>query len=203
MNAGIDITLNPDPGHIRSKERSKQMQHAMHDWIDRTSAAMRTLLMLYLLGLASLLAGCSREDKVAVEVTGYNHMPYWSIRGFSVNGGSGRNLSPGDGGPGGTCCVEIPKHWRPGMKAKVSWAYDTDQGGPRPPPPQEAEVEIPEYAPENLGSVQVHFYPNHRIKVVVSMYSLGSPAYPMSPEDMLPWKVREDLIEYYKEKGWK
>ncbi|MFC5472409.1 DUF3304 domain-containing protein [Paraherbaspirillum soli] len=186
------FTLNPDPGHVRSNERSKQMQHAM-----------RTLLMLYLLGLASLLAGCS-EEKIAVSVTGYNHMTDWSVSDFAVNGGSGRNLSPGDGGPGGTCCVELPKHWRPGMKAKVSWSYDVKQSDPRtPPPPQEAEVEIPEYTPENLGTVQVHFYPNHRIKVVVSRYTLGSPAYPMSPEDMLPWKVREDLIEYYKEKGWK
>ncbi|MFC5472408.1 DUF3304 domain-containing protein [Paraherbaspirillum soli] len=197
MNDVIDFTLNPNPGHVRNNERSNQMQHAMHDWIDRAGAAMRTLLMLYLLGLASLLAGCSKEDKVAVEVSGYNHMPDWSISGFSVNGGSGPNLSPESGGGGFSCCVEIPKRWKPGMKAKVSWSYDTDQGGPRPPPPQEAEVEIPEYTPENLGTVQVHFYPNHRIKVVASRYSLGHPKYPLPKEDWAPWTLNEDWARNY------
>ncbi|MFC5472407.1 DUF3304 domain-containing protein [Paraherbaspirillum soli] len=166
--------------------------------IKRIGIGLRTVLILLALGLLPAIAGCE-EEKIPVSVTGYNHMPYWSIRGFSVNGGSGPNVTPEAGGGKFSCCVEIPKHWRPGMKAKVSWAYDTDQGGPRPPPPQEAEVEIPEYTPENLGSVQVHFYPDHRIKVVVSRYGITSPCGPLSDDDKLPWKTRQDLIEYYLE----
>ena len=80
------------------------------------------------------------------------------------------------------------------MKVKVQWSYDTTQGGPRPPPSQEAEVEIPEYSSE-AGSIQAHFYPNHKVKVVVSNYGIRHPRYPMSDEDKLPWKTREDLLE--------
>lgn len=170
----------------------------MNNVIDRASAGVRTLLGLCVLGVAGLLAGCS-EEKIPVDITGYNHISDWSISGFSINGGGGGNLSPGDGGPSGSCCIEIPLHWRAGLKAKVTWGYDTKQSDPRTPPPsQEAEVDIPEYTPENIGPVQVHFYPNHRIKVVVSKYYLGNPKYPMDPEDMLPWTVRQDLIEHDK-----
>lgn len=172
----------------------------MSNVIDRVNAGLRTLLMSCVLGGVGLLAGCS-EEKVPASITGYNHIPDWSISGFSINGGSGSNLDPGTGGSSISCCVEIPKHWRPGLKAKVTWSYDTTQTDPRtPPPPQEAEVDIPEYTPENMGSAQVHFYPNHRIKVVISKYYLGNPKYPMSPEDMLPWSVDQSLIQYYKER---
>src|SRR5450830_56426 len=155
------------------------------------------------LGLLASLSGCAKE-MIPVSVTGYNHMKDESIAGFSVNGGSGGNLAPESADEGGMCCVSIPERWRPGMKATVTWEYGYSSRDSGPPfPPQKVVVDIPEYTPENLGNVQVHFYSNHRIKVVVSRYGIRGPAYPMSSEDMLPWKVREDLIEYYKERGWK
>ncbi|WP_038489947.1 DUF3304 domain-containing protein [Collimonas arenae] len=196
MNNVTDSNVDTDVSNMRRFATNKKRL----SWSNQIGSVTRSLLMLSTLGIAGLLAGCS-EEKIPVEITGYDHIPDWSISGFSINGGSGRNLDPGTGGPGGSCCIEIPKHWRPGLKAKVIWGYDTKQTDPRTPPPsQEAEVDIPEYTPENLGAAQVHFYPNHRIKVVISKYYLGSPKYPMSPEDMLPWTVDQSLIEYYKKR---
>lgn len=196
MNNVIESTDYSNIGTMRGLVADRKL----FSWPSQIGISVRFFMILSAFVVSGLLAGCS-EEKIPVEITGYNHIPDWSISGFSINGGSGRNLDPGTGGPGGSCCIEIPKHWRPGLKAKVIWGYDTTQTDRRtPPPPQEVEVDIPEYTPENLGAAQVHFYSNHRIKVVISKYYLGSPKYPMSPEDMLPWTVDQSLIEYYKKR---
>jgi hypothetical protein len=145
-----------------------------------------------------LLFGCI-DATIPASVTGYNHMSDWGIERFSVDGASGPNITPGGGGSKFSCCASLP-YWRPGMKVKVQWAYDTTQGGPTPPPPQEAIVEVPQYSSEG-GDIQAHFYPDHKVKVVVSNYGIEHPRYPMSEEAKWPWKTRQDLIEYEKNQG--
>lgn len=148
--------------------------------------------------LAVMLTACDNNDTLAGDVTGYNHMPDsgWSIAGFTVNGAGGPNIQPESGGGKFSCCMSFPKYWHPGMKAKVRWSYDVMVGDSRkPPPPQEAEVDIPEYTPKTAGAVNVHFYPDHRIKVVISRYSIEHPRYPMSEEDKKPWVTRADFVD--------
>ena len=157
------------------------------------NVSLKKKLGLLAAGVCMLLAGCG-DEMVPASVGGYNHMNDWGIASFTVDGAGGPNLTPESGGGGSSCCGRVPARWRPGMKVKVQWSYDTTQGGPRPPPSQEAEVEIPEYSSE-AGSIQAHFYPNHKVKVVVSNYGIRHPRYPMSAEDKLPWKTREDLLE--------
>lgn len=88
------------------------------------------------------------------------------------------------------------------MKAKIAWEY---QGGTKIPPPpssQEIEIDIPEY--KKPGRFQVHFYDNHKIKVVISGCSIGHPFYPMSKQDKLPWEAnfsKEEAIEVEKRGG--
>ncbi|XQA63140.1 DUF3304 domain-containing protein [Xanthomonas sacchari] len=138
------------------------------------------------------LSGCG-NDRLPASVTGYNHMSDWSIERFTVDGASGPNLSPEEGGGGGSCCASIPRRWHPGMKVKIQWTYDTTQNGPQPPSPQEAIVDLPQY-PSQGGDIQVHFYPDHKVKVVISEYGIGHPLYPMSEEDKRPWETRKDLL---------
>ncbi|RQO48811.1 hypothetical protein DBV14_19320 [Variovorax sp. KBW07] len=147
--------------------------------------------------LVLMLIACDNNEMLAGDVTGYNHMPDsgWSIAGFTINGAGGSNAQPGSGA-GNSCCMSFPKHWQPGMKAKIRWVYDVKVGDPRtPPPPQEAEVDIPEYTTKTAGAVQVHFYSDHRVKVVISIYGLGHPRYPMTAEDKLPWVTRNDIVD--------
>ena len=149
--------------------------------------------------VAIMLGACSDNDMLAGDVTGYNHMPVsggWSIAGFTVNGAGGPGIQAESGGGKFSCCMSFPRHWHPGMTAKVSWFYDVKVGDSRtPPPPQEAVVEIPEYTPKTAGAVQVHFYSDHRIKVVISTYGLRHPRYPMSEEDKKPWTTRTDIVD--------
>jgi hypothetical protein len=145
-----------------------------------------------------MLTACDNNEMLAGDVGGYNHMPDsgWSIAGFTINSAGGPNIQPESGGGKFSCCMSFPKHWHPGMKAKVRWFYDVQVGDPRTPPPrQEAEVEIPEYTPKTAGAVNVHFYADHRIKVVISRYSIDHPRYPMSEQEKLPWVTRRDIVD--------
>ncbi|WPH18836.1 DUF3304 domain-containing protein [Variovorax paradoxus] len=150
------------------------------------------------MGACALLAGCA-DERVPASVEGYNHMSDRSVLSFTVDGAGGPNLGPESGGGGSSCCASIPARWRPGMKVKVEWSYGSGaEGTPPPPPPQEAIVEIPEYS-KRTGDIQAHFYPNHKVKVVISNYGIEHPRYPMSEEDKLPWETSKQLLEYEKE----
>ncbi|MGO4812258.1 DUF3304 domain-containing protein [Cupriavidus sp. 2MCAB6] len=156
-------------------------------------ASLRAVLLSSVLFLLLRLGGCT-DDMIPVEVTGYNHMDKRAIVSFTVNGAGGPNLGPGGGGGSFNCCIEIPKRWRPGMKAKIRWEYGSGDDSPR-----EAEVAIPKYTAQNRGAVQVHFYPEHRVKIVVSRYSLGHPANPLPQKDWAPWTLNEDWARNYHE----
>jgi hypothetical protein len=158
----------------------------------------------YLFGYSVFLSISACGDKMApASVVGYNHTSDRSIYYFTVNGAMGSNLSEESGGGKSSCCVSIPERWRPGLKANVAWEYDTRQEDPNPPPPsQEIEVDIPEY--KKPGTFQVHFYGNHKIKVIISNCSIGHPFYPMSKQDKLPWESSgsvEDAIDSEKRGG--
>lgn len=143
-----------------------------------------------------LAATACADSTSSVSLRGYNHMKVLAISSFTVNGGAGPNVDTESGG-GETCCVSIPKRWRPGLKAKVSWSYDQNDDVKTPlPPDQEAEVDIPEY--HSVGAVQVHFYEKHKIKIIVSRCSPRHPFYPMDATDRAPWEpsgTKEDARE--------
>lgn len=131
------------------------------------------------------------SEMVAVSVVGYNHIEDKSIIEYSVNDGGGAPIPPFHGGGSFTCCVKIPLYWRPNLKAKVSWRYGGDPQGKWS---QVVTVEIPEYTPENMGSLQVHFYSNNRVIVISTQYELGHPWNPLPEEDRAPWSIDEAVV---------
>lgn len=147
----------------------------------------------------------SAENSVPASITGYNHSKIEFIDGFSVNGAGGANLSPEGGGGNQSCCVTIPARWRPGLQAKIAWVYGSVAStGRSAPPPQEKMVAIPEY--KTPGSVHVHFYDEHKVKIVISTCSIEHPFYPMSQAEILPWAARfskEEALDSEKRGGAK
>ena len=163
--------------------------HKLKNYTSHLRTAIQWLTPFLVIGL---IVSCL-DNKATVEITGYDHMQKRAILWFTVNDASGPNLFPESGGGKYNCCIEIPKRWHRGMKATVRWQYGTGDDSPR-----EAVVDIPEYTSENLGPVQVHFYDNHRVKVVVSKFGVRSPCGPLREEEKAPWKTRQDLIEYHR-----
>ncbi|QDL54686.1 DUF3304 domain-containing protein [Rhodoferax aquaticus] len=153
--------------HTRCTRSLKRMAHGVR----KALAPMAAVLAL------AALSGCA-EPTSSAGVTGYNHTSNRSIYTFSVNGSMGMNLPPESGGGGTTCCTTIPSQWHPGIKVKVRWVYQGGTELPPAPPPQEAEVELPRYTQDDIGRVAVHFFPDHKIKVVVTDMAIWHPQYP-------------------------
>lgn len=152
------------------------------------------IVRYFVLLVACLVCAACKSSTTAVSVTAYNHMKRVPIYSFSVNGGGGGGNIGGESGGAQSCCIVIPDQWRPGLKARIAWEYDSYPDDPLPPlPSQEVEVEVPEYA--NPGVFQVHFYSGHKVKIVVSSCRPGHAFYPMNPEDLLPWLPRETKEE--------
>ena len=200
----IQNAHNPQLFHSRSVLRPltnrEQMQRVNAMCVSKPAATGLScsgqifvgMLLMFMLTLTA----CS-EKMMPAGITGYNHSKLHPIADFTVNGSMGSNLNQESGGGKESCCVKIPEKWHPGIKATVAWVYDRDQGDTNPvPPPQEKVVEIPEY--KHGGRLEVHFYDNHRVLVLVSRCGLGNPFYQMSDKDKLPWVdegTKEDVME--------
>jgi len=152
-------------------------------FVDRELSMTTLLAPLRWLALALMFAlgsgACSSKEKtVGLEIVDYNHTIDRSIYNLSVNGAGAPGSGPRSGGGSFTCCVQIPKIWHPGMKVKIAWEYQAGDILPPPPPNQAVEVEVPQYGPNDLGFFAVHFYPGHKVKVLVTRLTIKHPDYP-------------------------
>jgi len=149
-----------------------------------------------------LVASCS-ERTVGVSVTGYNHTKDKYVYMFSVNGAGGPNIEPNEGGGKMVCCASLPAEWRPGMRAKIWWQYGRKNDGDPQPPPQQIELEVPNYG-KRVGDIHVHFYDDDKVNLVISSCDLEHPLYPMDEKSRLPWKAKsskEDYLKWAKKAG--
>lgn len=163
---------------------------------------MRKFKSIALILLASGFLSACKEPTVTAEIVGYNHTSDRPIYIFTVNGAMGPNVMPLSGGGSHSCCVALPEKWHPGLHAKIQWEYDRMTENSPQLPPQSVEIEIPKY--ERPGNFHVHFYDNHKIKVVISSCSAEHPFYPMDAKSLLPWKAdrsKEDYLKYENPKG--
>jgi hypothetical protein len=152
----------------------------------------RFLSLLLALFLLPAVAGCE-EDKTAIKFGGYDHNEDVWVAGFTIDDKVGSGIG------GFSCCVVIPRKWRPGLKVKISWSYIKNSVNQNPPPPQEAVVEIQEYNRKDIGHLDVHFYPGHKVKAIVTLYGLRSPFYPLKKEDWHPYEVDQNIINLYRD----
>ncbi|RYF28051.1 MAG: DUF3304 domain-containing protein [Comamonadaceae bacterium] len=137
----------------------------------------RSLRTFCLIALASWLGGC-QEPTAGVSVVAYNHTIDRSIYMFTVDGRYGGGVSPESGGGGMVCCAQLPRRWHPDLKVRIRWEYQGGTEIPPPPPPHEVDVSVPRYQPAEMDELNVHFYPDHKVKVVVSNKTILHPDYP-------------------------
>ena len=177
------------PLSVREKIQRSDASACLARWL-------RHAMALSLLALASACQPAEPEEPAkpasyAAGITGYNFTSE-GVQEFYVNGQWGSNLPMYGGGGGTTCCVNVPKRWRPGLVAKIDWTtghWTVPSKEILAMDIQEAircclarrtlskTVPIERYDPEG-GGLQVFFLPNDEIKVWVSNYDLGHEKHP-------------------------
>ena len=139
-------------------------------------ASLRRGVWLALLAALPLATSGCGDEPISVEMVGYNHTDV-GIYAFEVNGHGGPNIGAHQGGGKFTCCVTVPRVYKPGMTAKVRWVHRIDDV------PQERIVAVPPYRPEEIGRFAVHFLRDGNIKVFVTMMALRHPDYPLKGDE--------------------
>ncbi|TFW32109.1 DUF3304 domain-containing protein [Massilia horti] len=158
-------------------------------------ALRRWRLLLLLLAVVSIggyaaYTSITKEEFMPDSIGGVHHMgEKFYISDFFVNGYSGSKVGRGGGGGSLVCCVAIPKKWRPGLTADVRWEVlyfsDDEPGVPKLEAMYRAEVPVEKY--DETGNFWVHFYPNGRIRIVVSNNGPGGhhPILNDNPDEVL------------------
>ncbi|MFJ4290146.1 DUF3304 domain-containing protein [Cupriavidus sp. NPDC089707] len=153
----------------------------------------RLSLLIAMLALA-LLSACASgglstrdDDKSYINVSlgAANHTGQY-LYGFTVNGAFGANVREyGAAGPG-TCCVRLPRVWRPGLTVDIEYDLLINDGRDDN---WKTKKGVPVEPYTKPGSVYVHFFPNDVIRVVVSNWYPNGEGHPI-PFPVNPNKQR-------------
>ncbi|MDK6078242.1 DUF3304 domain-containing protein [Massilia varians] len=157
----------------------------------RSRPIVSLLALGVLLGSYALLhARPKGSDRMPASIVGVQHLGSdHLIHEFYVNKGYYGNVGEGGGGGSFTCCVTLPKRWYPGLKADIRWeAYRII----KPTDPAEEETvesagiyraQVPVEAYQHSGSFFVHFFPNGRVRIVVSPFDHTADEHPIRWKD--------------------
>jgi hypothetical protein len=162
-----------------------------------TSHFFTEILILSLLSAAILLATCLPSHSVASEsssfpasLTGVHHLGTdYLINRFYINQSIGDNIGEGGGGGSMVCCLTLPQKWRPSILVDVRWEvhHIIRSADPKLPDTAEldgiyqAQVPVEEYA--KPGDFFVHFFPNGRVRIVVSSDRSNGERHPIRQGD--------------------
>ncbi len=174
------------------------MKKHMPEVIPRCAAIRLTCLWI-LFGLA----GCDRSATVDVNLHGVNHTVdtfSYSVKGPALKDrpGAGGELIDPYGAGGTTCCVTLPKTWRPGIKLQVNATHWVDRGEDGLLEIKEKHiVEVPSYPDGKPGELWVLRMPDGKVSVVSSDFQ---PDHPSWPGKLKGWPVPSLK---YREERWK
>jgi len=159
---------------------------------------MKQRLAMLAAGLAVvMLSGCagsgvSTRDNdrayINASIGPVNHTDQF-LYGFRVNGAFGANANAYGGGLAGTCCVRLPRVYRPGLTVDIDYDLTLDDGSKHN---WKTKIGVPVEPYTEPGDVYVHFFPNDQIRVVVSNPGPRSSKHPI-PRPVNPNQQRGDV----------
>ena len=143
--------------------------------------------------MATTMSACSKEeglapDKATAQISGYNHTGDY-IHQFYVNGSWGGNVFAYGGGGKFVCCLIYPRQWRAGLTATVKWS--TSSSDPKATGDDiedhwhEVVVPLEKYDVPGT-SLNVHFLPEGKVRLIVTSGSADQPNYPGPPPPVKP-----------------
>ncbi|WP_454762999.1 DUF3304 domain-containing protein [Cupriavidus campinensis] len=115
-----------------------------------------------------------------------NHTDQY-LYGFRVNGAFGANANAYGGGGPSTCCVRLPRVYRPGLTVDITYDLLINDGKDDN---WKTKTAVPVEPYSEPGSLYVHFFPNDQIRVVVSKPGPRSSKHPI-PRPINPDDVRQ------------
>lgn len=158
---------------------------------------LRLNLISSLLSVAILLGTCTASHSIASEpasfpasLIGVHHLGTdYVINRFYINQSIGDNIDEGGGGGSIVCCMTLPLRWRPSISVDVRWkvhriirsADHKISETERIEGIYQAQVPVEEYT--KPGNFFVHFFPNGRVRVVVSSFASHSDSHPIREGD--------------------
>jgi hypothetical protein len=129
------------------------------------------------------------NDRAYASIVGVHHLGSdYLINGFYVDGHYGSNVGESGGGSQ-MCCVTLPKKWHPELKAEVRWEVHHIIRPSAPGGAETAEVtgmyraRVPVEAYAGPGDFYVHFFPQGRVRIVISQISASGEQHPIQRED--------------------
>lgn len=159
-----------------------------------------TLRILSAVLLITTLMGCNGEEPdtgpATASIIGYNNTENY-IHRFFVDENWGGNIRAYSGGGGIVCCINYAREWHPDLTATVRWSTSASK-----PNPYEGETWHEQIVPieryDQLGSLNVHFLPDNKVRLIISQGSPGFPGYrgPAAPVKPVGWPkliIKEDL----------
>ena len=157
-------------------------------------------LSLSTVGIVALLSTCEKST-VDVNLHGVNYtgetFTYVVSDPKRPDSGSGGELIDPFGAGGMTCCVTLPKVWRPGIMLKVHathWLKERPDGS-LPEIKEEYTVEVPRYVDGKPGEMWVLREANGKVSVISSDFQ---PNHPKWPGQVKGWPVPS--LEYRRER---
>jgi len=137
------------------------------------------IVALSFISIALSITACKSAPPAVSEYYGaqigiVNHTDRY-IDSASVDGGGGGNSSGYHAGVANICCVRVPVKWRPGLQLTVWWNMPVNGI----PAHKEKIVDVERY--DEPGSVYLHFFPDDRVKIVVTNWDGYSDKHPIPP----------------------
>lgn len=133
----------------------------------------------------SALTACSKDgglpdNKATAQLSGYNHTEEY-IHEFYVDGAWGGNVFAYSGGGSFVCCMIYPTVWRTGLTAKVRWSTSSSDPKATGPASEDHwhETVVPIEAYKEPGTtLNVHFLPDNKVRLIIFSGSDLAPGYP-------------------------
>lgn len=158
---------------------------------------LRPNLSFSILSLGVILVICSASHSIASAadrfpsaVIGVHHLGSdYLINRFYVDRYITDNIGEGGGGGSIACCVTLPRQWHPSLSVDVRWKVHHIVRSIDPKIPETAELEgiyqtqVPVEEYTKPGDLFVHFFPNGRVRVLVSSAASNSVSHPVQQGD--------------------
>lgn len=123
-------------------------------------------------------------------VVGVHHLgPDYRIGNFYINKSIRDSVGEGWGGGSRRCCVNLPNQFNQKLKADVRWEVwrAVTEGNSVVPTRNRVEgifqALVPVESYTDIGDFYVHFFPNGRVRIVISKYSPMGEVHPIRLDD--------------------